>query len=214
MTQTSTTPALLEARGLAFARRDMPVFAPLDFRLHAHEAVRVEGSNGVGKTTLLRILAGLLRPAAGKLTLHGAQLHRDRAAGEILLLGHQLGLKGDLTAHENLLFATRLYGRRRGADVLATLDAVGLAGFGDEPVRLLSAGQRKRVALARLWLLPASIWLLDEPRVNLDMSGVAVVDRLIERHVHQGGAVLETDHGGSGRNWNGRSIRLVAAAAA
>lgn len=207
MTEIST-PALLEARGLAFARRDIPVFGPLDCCVDAGEVVRVEGSNGAGKTTLLRILAGLLRPGSGSVSLHGGPLSRENAAGEILLLGHRLGLKDDLSARENLQTAARLYGRRRGAEADATLDAVGLGGYADEAVCRLSAGQKKRVALARLWLLPASLWLLDEPRVNLDAGGVAVVDRLIERHVHRGGAVLETDHGGTKRPHTGRSIQL------
>jgi heme exporter protein A len=195
MTHAAASTALLEARGLAFSRQDEPVFGPLDFAVHKGEVVLVEGDNGSGKTTLLRVLAGLLRADHGELTLYDAALTRATAAGEILLLGHHLGLKADLSPLENLRFAEGLYGRRRGSEPGAALAAVGLAGYEDEPVRRLSAGQRKRAALARLVLLPAALWLLDEPYANLDREGIALVNRLLERHVHDGGAALVSSHG-------------------
>ena len=195
MTAANTAVPLLEARGLSFHRHDEPVFAPLDFQLRAGELALVEGDNGSGKTTLLRMLAGLLHVHAGELRWRGAALQRDDCAGEILFLGHQLGLKGDLSPRENLRFAAGLHGLRERAEPAGVLDAIGLRGYEDEPVRRLSAGQKKRAALARLLLLPATLWLLDEPYANLDRAGIALVNRLLETHIASGGAALVTSHG-------------------
>jgi heme exporter protein A len=195
MTAASTTVPLLEARALSFHRQDEPVFAPLDFRLHAGELALVEGDNGSGKTTLLRMLAGLLHRSAGELLWRGEALQRDQCASEILFLGHQLGLKADLSPRENLRIAAGLHGAREGLSVASVLADIGLRGYDDEPVRRLSAGQKKRAALARLVLLPARLWLLDEPYANLDRAGIALVNALIERHTDAGGAAMVTSHG-------------------
>lgn len=198
MTAAATAAPLLEARRLSFHRQDEPVFAPLDFRLHAGELALVEGDNGSGKTTLLRLLAGLLHASEGQLLWRGTPWQRDACAGEILFLGHQLGQKLELSPRENLAFAAGLNGRRDGVGIDAVLNEVGLAGYEDEPVRRLSAGQKKRAALARLLLQPAALWLLDEPYANLDRHGIALVNRLLERHVADGGAALVSSHGAVG----------------
>jgi heme exporter protein A len=195
MAATPTTAPLLEARALSFLRQDEPVFAPLDFRLHAGELALIEGDNGSGKTTLLRMLAGLLHVGEGELRWRDEPLRRDRCAGEILFLGHQLGLKADLSPRENLRIAAGLHGCRDGASVAAVLADIGLRGYEDEPVRRLSAGQKKRAALARLLLLPATLWLLDEPYANLDRTGIALVNHILETHTAAGGAALVTSHG-------------------
>lgn len=195
MTAAPTAVPLLEARALSFHRQDETVFAPLDFQLHAGELALIEGDNGSGKTTLLRMLAGLLHVGAGELRWHGAPLQRDDCSGEILFLGHQLGLKGDLSPRENLRVAAGLHGHREGASAASALATIGLRGYEDEPVRRLSAGQKKRAALARLLLLPASLWLLDEPYANLDRTGIALVNQLLEEHTARGGAALVTSHG-------------------
>jgi heme exporter protein A len=195
MTTANAAPPLLEARALSFQRQDEPVFAPLDFRLHAGELALIEGDNGSGKTTLMRILAGLLHVGDGELRWRGEPLQRDRCAGEILFLGHQLGLKADLSPRENLQIAAGLHGRREGLSVAAVLTEIGLGGYEDEPVRRLSAGQKKRAALARLLLLPAALWLLDEPYANLDRTGIALVNHLLEMHTARGGAAMVTSHG-------------------
>ncbi|KZC43631.1 heme ABC exporter ATP-binding protein CcmA [Rhodanobacter sp. FW510-R12] len=196
MTAADTALPLLEARALSFFRQDEPVFAPLDFRLHAGELALVEGDNGSGKTTLLRMLAGLLHITAGELHWHGEPMQRDRCAGEILFLGHQLGLKADLSPRENLRIAAGLHGvRDDGTSAASVLARIGLRGYEDEPVRRLSAGQKKRAALARLLLLPASLWLLDEPYANLDRIGIALVNELLESHTDTGGAAMVTSHG-------------------
>jgi heme exporter protein A len=194
MTSAQAIP-LLQARGLSFLRADEPVFGPLDFALHAGELALVEGDNGSGKTTLLRLLAGLLHVGEGELRWRGEPWHRDACAGEVLFLGHQLGLKMDMSPRENLHIAAGLHGSRDGMSASSALAEVGLAGYEDEPVRRLSAGQKKRAALARLLLLPAVLWLLDEPYANLDRAGIALVNRLLEGHVARGGAALVTSHG-------------------
>ncbi|HET6631153.1 MAG TPA: cytochrome c biogenesis heme-transporting ATPase CcmA [Rhodanobacteraceae bacterium] len=195
MTDATDRAPLLEVRGLRFARQDEPIFGPLDFAVHAGEVVLVEGDNGSGKTTLLRVLTGVAHADAGHSLLHGEPLSHERAAGEIVFLGHQLGLKADLSALENLRVAEGLYGRRHGVSAASALASVGLAGYEHEAVRRLSAGQKKRTALARLLLLPAALWLLDEPYANLDREGIALVNRLLERHTEAGGAALVTTHG-------------------
>ena len=195
MTAAATAIPLLQARRLGFRRHDEPVFGPLDFSLHAGQVGLVEGDNGSGKTTLMRMLAGLLHIDQGSLHWRGQPFRHDRDPGARAWLGHQLGLKGDLSARENLAVAHGLHGSRAGIDVAAALHEVGLPGYEDEPVRTLSAGQKKRAALARLWLAPATLWLLDEPFANLDRHGIALVNRLLDAHVAAGGAALVTSHG-------------------
>ena len=183
------------ARGLGYGRRDERVFGPLDFSLDAGCIALVEGDNGSGKTTLLRVLAGLLRPTAGDARVLGAMPGSEDARATVASLGHLLGLKGDLSALENLRIGIGLYGCKAGADPYAMLERVGLEGYAEEPVRTLSAGQKKRTALARLALLPARLWLLDEPYANLDRHGIAVVNALLTAHADAGGAALVTSHG-------------------
>ena len=186
---------MLEARGLRFARNDELVFGPLDLHVGAGEALLVHGGNGSGKTTLLRVLAGLLDGAEGEIRVDGQRAGREQIAQVSALLGHLLGHKGELSASENLRFAIGLYGCRSGINVDLALASVGLAGFEDAPARQFSAGQRKRLALARLLLVPARLWLLDEPYANLDLPGIDLVNRLVARHLARGGAALITSHG-------------------
>jgi heme exporter protein A len=188
-------PALLEARRLAYARNDEPIFGPLDFVLGPGEVVLIEGDNGAGKTTLLRVLSGLLEPTSGEVLLDGEPLTLAKLSHQVALLGHQPGLKGDLTPLENLHFAAGLGGMRAGISPTTALAGVGLEGFADVPTRQLSAGQKKRVALARVLLAPVGLWLLDEPYANLDLDGIKLVNRLLELHARRGGAALITSHG-------------------
>jgi len=188
-------PALLEARGLAFARNDEPIFGPLDFALHPGEVVLIEGDNGSGKTTLLRVLSGLLAPTSGEIRLNDEPLTLARLSPQVALLAHQGGLKFELGAIENLRFAAGLHGVRSGISPATALAGVGLDGYADVPVRQLSAGQKKRVALARVLLAPVGLWLLDEPYANLDLDGIKLVNRLLENHANRGGAALITSHG-------------------
>jgi heme exporter protein A len=188
-------PPLLEARALVFARNDEPVFGPLDFSLRGGEVVLVEGDNGAGKSTLLRVLGGLLAPTGGEIRLAGEPLTLARLSPQVALMGHQSGLKLELTAAENLRFSAGLLGLRPGISPTTALAGVGLDGYDDVPVRRLSAGQRKRVALARVLLAPVGLWLLDEPYANLDLEGIRLVNRLLETHAARGGAALITSHG-------------------
>jgi len=183
---------LLAGSDLGFSRDGEPVFGPLELAVHPGEVLVVEGDNGSGKTTLIRILAGLASPGSGALRgLSGP----NTDIGAVALLGHQIALKAELTPLENLRFRVGLTGVRGGASPGAALASVGLEGYEDVPVRRLSQGQRKRVALAALLLSPATLWLLDEPYANLDRSGRVLVDRMLESHTLRGGAAVITSHG-------------------
>jgi heme exporter protein A len=191
----STAPPLLAARGLSFARNEAPVFGPLDFAVDAGEALLVQGDNGAGKTTLLRVLAGLLHADAGEVDIDGHPAKASSRSRAIAYLGHLPALKADLGALENLNFLCGLHGRRRGQTVVAAIGIVGLTGYEDTLARQLSAGQKKRLSLARLWLAPAPLWLLDEPYANLDLDGINLVNRMVQAHLRSGGAALLTTHG-------------------
>jgi heme exporter protein A len=196
MSQTEIEPApLLQARALYFARNDETIFGPLDFELRPGDVVLIEGDNGSGKTTLLKVLSGLLEPGSGDILLHGAPFTLAKLSHQVALLGHLPGLKLELSPLENLRFATGMGGMRPGITPRLALASVGLEGYEDAPLRTLSAGQRKRVALARLLLVPAALWLLDEPYANLDREGIELVNRLLDNHARRGGAALVTSHG-------------------
>ncbi|MBS0458091.1 MAG: heme ABC exporter ATP-binding protein CcmA [Proteobacteria bacterium] len=183
---------MLTVTCLRFHRNDECVFGPLDFDVQAGEALLITGGNGAGKTTLLRVLAGLLRAGEGDLQWHGETCTR-LPPDAIAFVGHLPGHKADLSSMDNLRWALGMHGGN--ANLAHALADVGLAGFEDTPAGRLSAGQRKRLSLARLLLSPATLWLLDEPYANLDRDGMALVDRLLDRHLHAGGAALLTTHG-------------------
>ena len=207
---TPATP-LLSAHRLAFSRNDEPVFGPLDFSLGSGETLLIEGDNGSGKTTLLRVLAGMLPPDAGEIRFGNRAASRDVRNGRVLMLGHRPGMNESLSARENLEFLAGLYGSRDGSTPASAMGRVGIVGWLDEPLRTLSAGQKKRVGLARLLLLPGDIWLLDEPYANLDRHGIDLVNALIAEHRARGGAALVTSHGAVRfADPNARHIRLVA----
>ncbi len=186
---------LLAARALAFSRNEQRVFGPLDFAVDSGEALLVQGGNGAGKTTLLRVLAGLLHAEEGTVEIEGRQADASLRARAIAFLGHLPALKADLTALENLDFLCGIHGRRRGQLPGNAMGMVGLAGYEDSLARQLSAGQKKRLSLARLWLSPAPLWLLDEPYANLDLEGLDLVNRMVQAHLRAGGAALLTTHG-------------------
>ncbi|WP_375391617.1 heme ABC exporter ATP-binding protein CcmA [uncultured Sphingomonas sp.] len=178
-----TGQALLEMDGVACRRGGRLLFERLDLRLAAGEAVVVTGPNGVGKSSLLRLAAGLLAPAAGTV----------RTGGRVAWLGDATALDPELPLAKALRFWARLDGSAPGA-VGDALAAVGLAALGDAPVRLLSTGQRRRAALARAVASGAALWLLDEPANGLDAVAVAVLEGLIAAHRQAGGAVVVATH--------------------
>src|SRR5450432_1914752 len=186
---------LLQASALTYTRNAEAIFGPLDFSLHVGEVVLIEGDNGSGKTTLLKVLCGLLDLSSGQVLLHGEPLTLAKLSHQVALLGHLLGLKMELSTLQNLRFAVGMGGIRSGITPQLALASVGLEGYEDQPLRTLSAGQKKRVALARLLLVPAALWLLDEPYANLDRGGIELVNRLLDNHARRGGAALITSHG-------------------
>lgn len=186
---------MLAVTGLAFERDCQPVFGPLDFSVDTGQLLCIRGGNGAGKTTLLRVLAGFAAAAHGRVLFDGRTAARASHGRYVAFLGHRDGLKADLGCLANLQASCGLLGRRARQTPHATLGIVGLAGMEAVALRQLSAGQRKRLALARLWLSPAPIWLLDEPYANLDADGIDLVNRMITAHLRADGAVLVTSHG-------------------
>ena len=189
--------SLFEGRGLACRRGERWVFAELGFALPAGGALLLTGPNGSGKSSLLRVMAGLLPPAAGSLLWEGAPLRAEPEAHRRRLhfLGHLEAVKPVLSARENLAFWAALRGGAAdpGAQMRA-LDAFGLAPLADVPARLLSAGQKRRLALARLLATPAELWLLDEPSVGLDSQSVEALAAAMAGHRLTGGRIVASSH--------------------
>ncbi|HET6198605.1 MAG TPA: heme ABC exporter ATP-binding protein CcmA [Acetobacteraceae bacterium] len=183
---------MLQAAGLAAFRGERLVFSDVDLAVAAGGALLLTGPNGSGKSTLLRVLAGLLRPAGGTLLWEAEDALADLAlhARRVAYVGHQDAVKPGLTAAENLRFAARL----RGSSVRVALAAVGLDELADLPGRMLSAGQRRRLALARLVLSGAPLWLLDEPTLGLDAASVERFGSVLEAHRAGGGIVVAATH--------------------
>jgi heme exporter protein A len=183
---------LLQAIGLAAFRGERLVFRDLDFSIGPGEALLLTGPNGAGKSTLLRVVAGLLRPAAGALRWHGEDALSDlpEHARRVAYVGHQDAVKPGLTTSENVDFAARL----NGTDVGEALAAVRLAELADLPARMLSAGQKRRLALARLVLSRGLLWLLDEPTLGLDAASVDRFGGMLDQHRERGGLVIAATH--------------------
>ncbi|NQW09803.1 MAG: heme ABC exporter ATP-binding protein CcmA [Alphaproteobacteria bacterium] len=195
MAPSSAPPPTLEARDLAVARGGRPVFTGLTLTLEAGGALRLAGRNGGGKTSLIRVLAGLASPHGGSVLWSGSSIDDDREAHgrRIALLGHADALKSALTARENGIAALRIAGRSTESldAAFATLDIEHLV---DVPAGWLSAGQRRRAALARVLASGAPLWLLDEPTVGLDTASVAALERAIAEHRRAGGLVVAATH--------------------
>lgn len=195
----SRPPPMLQARAVAGQRGERRLFSGLDFTLAAGDVAWLRGRNGRGKTTLLRILAGLSAPAQGAIEFDGQPIHRAGSGWRqhLAYIAHSNALKDDLTATEALRFLARLHGpAAHDDDALAlALRRLGMASRANALVRTLSQGQRRRVALARL-ALPAAprLWLLDEPFDALDDQGIGVLNTLLGEHAARGGATLLTSH--------------------
>lgn len=191
---------VIELRDFTCHRGEEPLFQPLTIRLPPGGVLQVVGPNGAGKTTLLRAIAGLYDGFSGVYLWQGKsieQMHYERAEA-LLYLGHQAGVKSILSPLENLNWSEGI----RGADVvvggelssLAALAEVGLRGYEDTPCFQMSAGQQRRVGLARLYLTCATVWILDEPFTAIDTLGVARLEALLHAHAERGGAVILTSH--------------------
>ncbi|HET6852687.1 MAG TPA: cytochrome c biogenesis heme-transporting ATPase CcmA [Pyrinomonadaceae bacterium] len=188
---------MLEVSKLGCVRGDRRLFSGLDFAVSPGTFVQLTGPNGSGKTSLLRILCGLLAPAEGQVTWQGANI---RSLGEeyftaVTYLGHRHGVKDELSAVENLRISNALNGIAVSKDrALAVLQQMGLTGRELLPARLLSEGQRRRVALARLLVCETQLWLLDEVMTSLDKGAVVLVRSLIENHLAGGGIAIVATH--------------------
>lgn len=191
---------MLEAADLACTRGDRDLFRGLSFAVKAGEVLHVAGENGAGKTSLLRMLCGLLLPTAGVVRWNGQPIggQRDVYHRALRYIGHGAGVKDDLTARENVEFAARLNGFAPApGDVQRALAALALGDRADAAARTLSQGQRRRIALARLMLggeAAGRLWILDEPFNALDARGVAVLTRALDAFLARGGCAVVTTH--------------------
>ena len=195
---------MLTVENISFERYFEPVFRPVSFKMVKGKLLLVTGANGCGKTTLIRVLADVLTPTEGFI---------DNQASGVSYVGHYLGIKDDLSVYENLRFAREfLGGVNRSCE--EAIHEIGLDRVAGQLARSLSAGQRKRCALARLLLSDTELWLLDEPYSNLDDEGVRVVDDILTRHLEGGGACVLATHGAHRPRWhNTQNYHLVSGAA-
>lgn len=187
---------LLELRNLACERDERVLFSGLDLAVSAGDIVQVEGPNGSGKTTLLRTLTGISPDYSGEILWQGQPLSRVKVeyCNQLLYVGHLPGIKKALSPRENLAWYAGMNNGHQRATVEQALEEVGLFGYEDTPCYHLSAGQMRRVALARLFFTPARLWILDEPFTAIDVQGVDNLQKLMQEHAAGGGAVILTTH--------------------
>ena len=178
---------MLTITDLGFERYYEPVFEPISFTLGKGELLLVTGANGSGKTTLLQLLAGLLTATEGRISLQQPALYA----------GHKVAIKDDLSVQENIRFMLQFMGHRESAhdSEKDLIEAVGLTPVAHQHGRTLSAGQRKRCAMARLLFCDEKLWLLDEPYSNLDQNGAELLNNILQAHLHNGGACVMASHG-------------------
>ena len=188
---------MLEASNLECVRGEKSLFRDLSFRLEAGACLMVQGTNGSGKTSLLRMLCGLSQPAAGEIRWNGEPIRKlaEDYRGELLYCGHAGAVKDDLTALENARISAMLAGEAVDEDTARqALRQLGLRGREELPARVLSAGQKRRVALTRLLLEKRTLWVLDEPLTALDKAAVANLCGMIDAHLAAGGMAVLTSH--------------------
>ncbi len=188
---------MLEVSNLACSRGDHQLFSGLSFKLRPGQIMQVQGENGSGKTSLLRALCGFMMPAEGKITWHGTDIRNlDEAYyAEVLYLGHLNAIKDDLSALENLRISAGLSGTELNEnEALTALRSMGLKRRELLPTKVLSQGQKKRVALARLLVSGAALWILDEPLAALDVGAVLLIQELVTDHLRRQGMVIFTTH--------------------
>jgi len=188
---------LISATNLTCIREERLLFDQLNIEINAGDIVQVEGPNGSGKTSLLRILAGLSQPFEGEVFFNNQLISQSREEfhQSLLYLGHLPGVKGEMSAVENLTFNLALHGTSDSStDIEQILAEVNLTGFEDSLASHLSAGQHRRISLARLYKSTANIWILDEPFTAIDKQGVHALEQLFKAHIKQGGCVILTTH--------------------
>ena len=187
---------LLSVENLAFERDDSCLFSAVDFTLDSGDVLQIEGANGSGKTTLLRLLTGSLQPSVGEISYLGQALSECRYnyLSDMLYIGHQPAVKLNLSAEENLRWMVATAAQSNDLSIKDALTQLGLAGYSDIPCYALSAGQHRRVALARLLISQARLWYLDEPFTSIDKQGVAFLQSCLQQHVAEGGAVVLSTH--------------------
>ena len=187
---------LLSIENLAFERDDSRLFDGINLTVNGGDILQIEGANGSGKTTLLRLLTGALQPSAGRINYQGQPISEKRYdyLADMLYIGHQPAVKLNLTAEENLRWMVASAAKSNRVEVADALAEVGLAGYSDIPCYTLSAGQHRRVALARLLISEARLWYLDEPFTAIDKQGVSLLQACLQHHVTQGGLVVLSTH--------------------
>ncbi|MDW6001447.1 cytochrome c biogenesis heme-transporting ATPase CcmA [Vibrio mangrovi] len=188
---------MLEVKNVSAVRDERILFEALSFTVRPGNLIQIAGRNGAGKTTLLRMIAGLGDVEQGQILWDGISVCRNREHfyQHLLYLGHQTGIKRELSAYENLVFYQLLHQREVQQEAMYyALGRVGLAGKEDLPVSQLSAGQQRRVALARLWLSDHLLWVLDEPLTAIDKQGVHILENLFLEHIQRGGMIILTTH--------------------
>ena len=214
---------MLTISNISCIRGGSPLFAPVSFSISPGQALHIEGDNGIGKTSLLRVICGLSEADSGEVLWNASPLNRqhpdavENFRSSLCYIGHTLSLKDELSAPENLLIDAQLFGRSLPlTEVLGALRAMGLSQWTHLPLRVLSQGQKRRTTLARLPLSSAKLWVLDEPFVALDEHSFNNLRALLAQHLQQGGMLLFTSHQQvelvlpNGLAMDVRSIRLVA----
>ncbi|MDU0114615.1 cytochrome c biogenesis heme-transporting ATPase CcmA [Psychrosphaera aquimarina] len=186
---------MLEVQGLTCFRQNRCLFADLNFVLSEHQICQIEGPNGAGKSTLLRAILGLFRADEGQVIWSGKSTTQQAELflQQVFFLGHKFAINSDLTPWQNLEFWSAL-NPTQNDDFDSALTKVGLTGLEHIPCHSLSAGQHRRVALARLWLTNTKLWVLDEPFTAIDKSGVQLLQQRFNSHLTSGGMILLTSH--------------------
>lgn len=187
----------VEAIDISCIKQDRILFDGLSLSLTAGNLIYLTGPNGAGKTSLLRILTGLSVPDSGQVYFNGEPIHAVRQSYHqaLVYVGHKSGLNSQFSPLDNLHFWAKQQGlTHTKVEILDVLERLGLVGLDNVPIKNLSAGQQRRVALARLWIKPADIWILDEPFTALDSTGVTLLETYFKQHTGTGGAIITTSH--------------------
>lgn len=187
---------MFKATGLECVKGYDSLFKDVSFSLAEGEVMQIQGTNGSGKTSLLRILTGMSQPEAGEIFWNDKNICDDRESynENLIYIGHFNGLKAELSALENLQLSRQYLSQTNDTTTESAIEAVGLSGFEHILAHQLSAGQKRRVALARLYLNTAPLWILDEPTTAIDVDGVKTFEKIIEAHALNGGMVILTAH--------------------